>query len=86
MSDTPRAADGAPAESSGTVYLHIGLFKSGTSFLQSVLLRNQEALRRNGVLFPTGAAGGGAGTRRPRRARDQAPQPERRCVGASFSQ
>ena len=62
MSDTPRAADG-PAESSRTVYLHVGLFKSGTSFLQSVLLRNQESLHRNGVLFPTGARRWGAQVR-----------------------
>lgn len=35
------------------VVLHVGLMKSGTSFLQQVLRHNQELLREQGVLFPT---------------------------------
>lgn len=34
------------------VVLHVGLMKSGTSFLQEVLRINQEALREQGVLYP----------------------------------
>ncbi len=34
------------------VLLHVGLMKSGTSFLQEVLRTNQEALREHGVLYP----------------------------------
>lgn len=33
--------------------LHVGLMKSGTSFVQQVLQHNRQALRRRGVLFPT---------------------------------
>ena len=36
------------------VYLHVGLPKSGTTFLQASLLRNRQALRQAGVLFPAG--------------------------------
>lgn len=43
-----RNRDGEPP----TVYLHIGMFKSGTSFLQSVLVRNADRLLRDGVVFP----------------------------------
>lgn len=32
--------------------LHVGLMKSGTSFLQQVMRSNQERLREQGVLFP----------------------------------
>ena len=35
------------------VYLHIGLPKSGTSFLQSTLRANAERLRPHGVFYPT---------------------------------
>lgn len=34
--------------------LHVGLMKSGTSFLQQVLKQNREELQRRGVLFPGG--------------------------------
>ncbi len=34
------------------VLLHVGLMKSGTSFLQAVLRTNQDALREQGVLYP----------------------------------
>lgn len=33
-------------------YLHIGLPKTGTTFLQAVLWANRDELRRNGVLYP----------------------------------
>lgn len=35
-----------------TVCLHIGAMKSGTSYIQRVLLTNRELLRARGVLFP----------------------------------
>jgi len=35
------------------VVLHVGLMKSGTSFLQQVLRHNQDLLREQGVLFPS---------------------------------
>jgi hypothetical protein len=35
------------------VVLHVGLMKSGTSFLQRVLRHNQDLLREQGVLFPS---------------------------------
>lgn len=35
------------------VVLHVGLMKSGTSFLQQVLRHNKDLLRDQGVLFPT---------------------------------
>src|SRR5688500_5412963 len=47
------ATDAGVRNASRTVYLHIGLFKSGTSFIQSVLLRNRAQLERDGFLFPT---------------------------------
>jgi hypothetical protein len=34
------------------VYLHIGPPKTGTTYLQDVLWRNRELLRRRGVIFP----------------------------------
>lgn len=34
------------------VVLHVGLMKSGTSFLQEVLRTNQDVLRERGVLYP----------------------------------
>jgi len=36
----------------GTVYLHVGAMKSGTTYLQRVLVENKQELRRRGVLFP----------------------------------
>jgi hypothetical protein len=36
------------------VYLHIGLHKTGTTYLQNVLRANREALRAQGVEFPGG--------------------------------
>src|ERR1700710_1741116 len=39
------------------VYLHVGVHKSGTPYLQSMLLRHRAALREAGVLYP------GAGSR-----------------------
>lgn len=35
------------------VVLHVGLMKSGTSFIQQVLRQNRKTLRRQGVLFPS---------------------------------
>lgn len=35
-----------------TVFLHVGAPKTGTTYLQRVLWRNQHALERGGVLFP----------------------------------
>jgi hypothetical protein len=35
------------------VVLHVGLMKSGTSFIQSVLRTNRKALRERGALFPS---------------------------------
>ena len=37
---------------SGRVLLHVGLPKSGTSYLQKLLSANRERLRGHGVLFP----------------------------------
>jgi hypothetical protein len=37
---------------SGTVYLHVGLPKSGTSYVQGTLTANKDALKRAGLLFP----------------------------------
>ena len=36
------------------VYLHVGLPKTGTTFLQTSLLRNRDALLEDGVLYPGG--------------------------------
>jgi len=35
-----------------TVYLHIGLHKTGTTFLQNVLRANTEALAEQGIIYP----------------------------------
>ncbi|MGI8888264.1 MAG: hypothetical protein ACR2GB_04745, partial [Nocardioidaceae bacterium] len=35
------------------VYLHIGAPKTGTTYLQQVLSQNQEAMRADGVTYPT---------------------------------
>ncbi len=43
MSETPKR-----------VYLHVGLPKSGTTFLQASLARNRAALHRGGILYPAG--------------------------------
>lgn len=37
---------------SPVVHLHIGTMKSGTSYVQGMLWRNRQALRRDGVLYP----------------------------------
>ena len=34
------------------VYLHVGVHRSGTPYLQSMLLRHRAALRESGVLYP----------------------------------
>jgi hypothetical protein len=41
-----------------TVYLHIGAFKTGTSFIQQVLGDNADVLKRHGVLWPGGGGWG----------------------------
>lgn len=38
----------------GKVFLHLGLPKTGTSFLQKVLQHNEAPLREHGVIFPNG--------------------------------
>lgn len=63
MTDPFDRPGSAAANDAGTVYLHIGTFKSGTSYLQSVLDRNQHALRDEGILFPTGGRHWGAQVR-----------------------
>lgn len=37
-----------------TVYFHVGAPKTGTTFLQGVLLRNQEALKQHEILYASG--------------------------------
>jgi hypothetical protein len=37
---------------SRTVYLHVGLAKSGTTYLQHILQANRDSLEEHGVLFP----------------------------------
>ena len=37
---------------SRTVYLHVGTGKSGTTYLQRILFKNRELLKRHGVLYP----------------------------------
>lgn len=39
------------------VFLHVGAPKSGTTYLQSRLHANRHALRRHGVLYPSGWLG-----------------------------
>jgi hypothetical protein len=38
-----------------TVYLHIGAFKTGTTYLQEVMRSSHEALREQGMFFPGGS-------------------------------
>ena len=35
-----------------TVFLHIGLMKSGTTYLQRILAKNKKSLKESGLLFP----------------------------------
>ena len=42
------------SESPQRVFVHVGVPKSGTTFLQSSLARNREPLREHGVLYPAG--------------------------------
>jgi hypothetical protein len=39
------------------VYLHVGMHKTGTTYLQILCNLNRDALRRQGVLYPGGAGG-----------------------------
>jgi hypothetical protein len=39
------------------VFLHVGSPKTGTTYLQGVLWRNREALRRQGLLLPLDSVG-----------------------------
>ena len=41
-----------PASVRPTIYLHIGAFKSGTTYLQTVLWQNRNRLAEDGVLIP----------------------------------
>ena len=43
------------------VYLHVGVPKSGTTFLQASLDENKKALKEAGVLYPSGHLGSDAG-------------------------
>lgn len=45
------SADGEPP--AHRTYLHIGTYKTGTSFIQSVLLRNRDLLSAAGTTYPT---------------------------------
>jgi len=51
MIDEP-TVDDRPPGGNRAVYLHIGTLKTGTSFIQSVLLRNVDRLHHDGILFP----------------------------------
>jgi hypothetical protein len=42
----------APPTNTQPVFFHIGAPKTGTTYLQDVLWRNKNALRRNGMLYP----------------------------------
>ncbi|MFV2172128.1 hypothetical protein ACFHW2_06905 [Actinomadura sp. LOL_016] len=42
----------AVTENKPVVYLHLGTPKSGTTYLQNILWRNRDALRKSGVLYP----------------------------------
>ena len=44
--------DGPDLPAGHRTYLHIGMFKTGTSFLQTALKRNHERLREEGVYYP----------------------------------
>lgn len=48
---------GGPPADAPVVYLHVGGMKTGTSFLQSLLIENRDALTAEGVLFPGGEWG-----------------------------
>jgi hypothetical protein len=48
-----------PADPRRTVYLHIGLHKTGTTYLQGLMRANRERMREQGVEYP-GSAGGPA--------------------------
>jgi len=50
-----RSEAGSPTASQPVqrTFLHIGTYKTGTSFIQSVLLRNRELLDANDVCYPT---------------------------------
>lgn len=41
-----------PTDGTKIVYLHVGAPKTGTTYLQSVLWKNRDALAANGVLYP----------------------------------
>lgn len=45
---------GAALSAPGTVFLHIGLHKTGTTYLQSLMRANRDALREQGVEFTAG--------------------------------
>lgn len=53
-SATPRPAATSSSRPPQTVYLHIGLHKTGTTYLQNVLRANREGVRGQGVDFPGG--------------------------------
>jgi len=57
MIDEAATRDRTSAQSDQTVYLHIGTMKTGTSFLQHVLLRNAELLEADGVRYPLDGRG-----------------------------
>ena len=46
------AVTATDSRAKGTVYLHVGAMKSGTTYLQRVLVENKQQLTRRGVLFP----------------------------------
>src|SRR6056297_1366773 len=35
-----------------TLYLHCGMYKTGSSFLQTMFVRNRDLLRGNGIHYP----------------------------------
>ncbi|MFL6003092.1 MAG: hypothetical protein ACJ72P_09815, partial [Nocardioides sp.] len=46
------AEDHQPQAAQRTVVLHVGLMKSGTTFVQKSLFENKQALGEQGVLVP----------------------------------
>lgn len=66
MTDVVDEGRVVPAVEPPTIYLHIGTMKTGTSFLQRVLVRNRKVLAANGVLFPTDASSWGLQVRAAR--------------------
>lgn len=52
MTEVSNPSEQQPGDAPLTVFLHIGTMKTGTSFVQSVLLKNREVLRDEGVLYP----------------------------------